>query len=1224
MRRALATLVIASGLGLTIVPQAEALKITELLAVNDTILADEDGDFSDWLEIFNDGAMSVDLGGWYLTDDAADLTKWQFPTTVLAPGGYLVVFCSDKDRAVSGQELHTSFKLSSGGEYTALVHPDGSTVEHEYAPAFPEQTADVSYGLATDLATERCFLSPTPGAANDDSVGCGPIAPLVFSLERGFYDAPISVEITTATAGVTIRYTTDGSTPSETAGTVYGGPVAITTTTPLRAYAYGVGFSSSPVATQTYIYLDDVILQNKADVVPPYPDKWTGGVHADYDMDPEVVFDPAYSAEIVDDLKSIPTMSIVTDRDNLFASDIGIYTHVSRRGMEWERPISMEIIYGDGRQGTQENAGIRIQGEYSRSTNNKKHSFRLAFRGIYGADVLDWPLFPTSEVDEIDQFILTGRHGNSWHNGWSTAQYIRDTFCKDTQAEMGQLAPHSAYVHLYLNGIYWGMYRATERPSAGFLAAHLGGSKDDYDALNAGEAVDGDRVAWEAAQSLANAGVETLAAYQQIQGLVDLSSLIDFFIINQYGNNTDWDSKNWYAGRERAPGAGFRFFCWDAEQTMASPFGNRIGMGNYDSPSSIYTSLRKDSAEFRLLFGDHVHRHFFNDGAMTPARVIERWLRRADEIYGAIVGESARWGDKARTQPYTRDKEWIVEQKRLVYAYFSKRTGIAIDQYRKAKLYPEVDAPSFSQHGGDIEAGFELEISAPAGTIYYTLDGTDPRVPGGTVSAAALTYAGPVTLTGTTTVKARALVGSEWSALDEARFMLESPIRVTELSFNPAGDDGAEFIEVANTGSSPVDLSGYAFTDGIDFVFPSLMVAPGEHVVAVRDAVAFTTAYGVGPTVAGQYTGALANEGERIELRDAAGNVIHDFTFNDQWYYRTDGLGPSLVVRDEGQARALWRRAEGWRADVVAGGTPGAAELPLCSDGVDNDGDGEVDLADAGCAGAGQDDESPECDDGVDNDLDGLVDTSDPDCTQASGERESPPPINGFVCFRTRENREGPRFEATAVTLDDAFEGNGPFQARRPKSLCLPAEIDGHTVVAADVALEGYDVRVDSGGPTPVKHDDLLVQTFVGPMFIDTTKPDRLLIPTSVDAGGPATAPVEASHDVDHYKCYRTKQSRGTPKYLPTAAWLHGTTELESKNYRVKPPKRFCTPVGMDGAAVKNPDGYLLCYSARRSKYDLKHDPVEGLHTANALATGLVDTRKEEEICVPAILVSTP
>ncbi|MCA9264028.1 MAG: lamin tail domain-containing protein, partial [Planctomycetales bacterium] len=146
--------------------QLLAVVISEFMAANDTTIADEDGEFSDWIEIRNTGPATESLDGWYLTDDDADLTQWQFPNLTLSPGEHLLVFASNKNRRDLGSELHTNFKLGAGGEYLGLIRADGVTIAHEYAPEFPAQTDDVSYGLSANLATEGFFPTPTPGNAN--------------------------------------------------------------------------------------------------------------------------------------------------------------------------------------------------------------------------------------------------------------------------------------------------------------------------------------------------------------------------------------------------------------------------------------------------------------------------------------------------------------------------------------------------------------------------------------------------------------------------------------------------------------------------------------------------------------------------------------------------------------------------------------------------------------------------------------------------------------------------------------------------------------------------------------------------------------------------------------------------------------------------------------------------------------------------------------------------
>jgi hypothetical protein len=142
-----------------------SVAISEFMAVNGGVLADEDGDPSDWIEIHNRGTTDLALGGWYLTDDRRDPAKWRFPQTTLPADGYLVVFASGKDRAVSGAELHSNFSLSSSEAYLALVEPSGTAIAWEYAPTYPRQFENVSYGLVAGIQ-ERYLVAPTPGALN--------------------------------------------------------------------------------------------------------------------------------------------------------------------------------------------------------------------------------------------------------------------------------------------------------------------------------------------------------------------------------------------------------------------------------------------------------------------------------------------------------------------------------------------------------------------------------------------------------------------------------------------------------------------------------------------------------------------------------------------------------------------------------------------------------------------------------------------------------------------------------------------------------------------------------------------------------------------------------------------------------------------------------------------------------------------------------------------------
>jgi len=142
---------------------ASPLVISEFMASNASTLADEDGAHEDWIEVHNTGAATVNLLNWSLTDDAAQLTKWRFPATNLVAGGRLVVFASGKDRRTPGAILHTNFRLGAGGEYLALVEPDGVTIATGFAPAFPPQVTGVSFGLDPGLRSVTLLSSNAVG-----------------------------------------------------------------------------------------------------------------------------------------------------------------------------------------------------------------------------------------------------------------------------------------------------------------------------------------------------------------------------------------------------------------------------------------------------------------------------------------------------------------------------------------------------------------------------------------------------------------------------------------------------------------------------------------------------------------------------------------------------------------------------------------------------------------------------------------------------------------------------------------------------------------------------------------------------------------------------------------------------------------------------------------------------------------------------------------------------
>jgi len=193
-------------------------------------------------------------------------------------------------------------------------------------------------------------------------------------------------------------------------------------------------------------------------------------------------------------------------------------------------------------------------------------------------------------------------------------------------------------------------------------------------------------------------------------------------------------------------------------------------------------------------------------------------------------------------------------------------------------------------------------------------------------------YTGPITLTGTSNVKARALNGSTWSALNEANFSIgpvAENLRITEIMYNPRNAD-EEFIELENIGAETINLNQVRLTNGIDFVFPNIELRAGEYVVVVRDIDAFGARHGSIINIAGQYSGKLSNAGERITIEDAVGRIILDFDYKDGWRSVTDGEGFSLTVSDPTNPDlSIWQDKDFWRASAYSGGSPGRDDSGL-------------------------------------------------------------------------------------------------------------------------------------------------------------------------------------------------------------------------------------------------------------------------------------------------------
>ena len=798
------------------------------VTISEFMAAPSDG--CDWIELANAADVDVDVTGWLLTDDyTRKLSKWkpvEGPAVVPAHGWLVVEVDSERTDWPAGV-AHASLGLSDEGEAPGLATPDGGAVTSRID--YDIQFDGVSCGFAPGTATLAYFREPTPGAANASAPSAPPTPKVVLGEPHGWKDAPFELTMTTAAGSAEgIRYTLDGSAPTAESA-LYEGPIVVSNTCVVRAGVPVEGTILQRDASATYLFVEDVVRQ---DATPPagFPrDREVNGQAMRYGMDARVTEGADAARVRAGFTNAIPTVSLVVDPGFLFDRDAGIYVNALR---EWERPALVEQIdpAGGADGGWSAPAGLLIRGGSSRNPDCPKHSFRLVFRREYGQNKLKFRLFGKEGASSFKKIDLRTSQNFSWANGNPNDCFVNEVVARDLQGAVGgDPYSHTRACHLFINGVYWGLYQTDERIDGHFAESYNGGDKEEYDVVRTFHderltfetgVVEGDDAAWNALWKLMNSGF-TGANYPKACGLasdytrdpslpvlLNPTNLMHYMMNVHWTANTDTPSygpapNNVAAFRNRCDGHGerdgFVFVLHDCEHALG--FGN----GKYDSDTTKYgttefagsmngtyanfaPALLHDrlcqNAEYRTAFADQVYRHVVKPGgALTVAEALGSFRARMAEVDDAIACEAARWGSACAKRP---DHETWLTNCQTCVTFIERRAAYFLKAYRDRGWYPSVGAPTLTNGGKELTdgdrvlRGAKLALAVPDGaTVYYTLDGSDPRVRGGGVDPKAAVYdaekgvvfgeEGPAVVT----ARARNSKG-EWSALESVRLAVKS------------------------------------------------------------------------------------------------------------------------------------------------------------------------------------------------------------------------------------------------------------------------------------------------------------------------------------------------------------------------------------------------------------------------------------------------------------------
>ncbi len=946
----------------------EGVMISEFMADNDKTLRDEDGDKVDWIELHNPTASAVNLNGWRLTDNPDEPGGWRIPNVSLGAKAYLVIYASDKNRTNPAAPLHTDFKLDAGGGYLALVDP-ASTVVSAFGPGYPAQYEDVSYGRVSGAPeVAGYFTSPTPGAANA-TAGPGFAPAVEFSRRSGTYTAPFSLELSVPLPGASIWYAfgTNAVSPSST---LYTAPLAITNGVHVRARAFAPNLLPGPIRSETYLRLDPALRTRTSNLPMLILHNFGGGdpmSRADQFVTLQA-YEPRYGTSSMTNAPDLAVHGVFHRRgSSTFGNSKGSYfvevrdengndRNVSLVGLpedsDWvlyapnwfepvlvHNPVALELSRQMGRYAPRTRlVEVYLKNDTATDPNRIGPVSAADYNGIYVVTekikidrnrVAIDPLEPehTTSPKVTGGYLLSidrSAEGTSpfWAGGASMNYVDPDYF----DMQLPQRQAQRNYIAGYFNAFYSALTgtRWTD-PAVGYAAYIDVPSWIDHHL-----------------HGVVTLNVDALRLsgyfYKPREGKIEMGPVWDFDRTQGSRDGRDFNPRLWRSNYQP-----------DAQNDNGTDMFNAHGI--FQNP--WYSRLFKDLDFWQLWIDRYTE---LRRSVLSNTNLAELIDRQTGVLRLAQPREAARWSESnprsgtqsANGYSYSFPGTYQGEVD-FMKSWYSNRLDFLDTNF--------VRPPAFNLPPGPVAPGALLTVAGdPLGQVYYTTDGSDPRLAGGAVSPRAQTYQAPVRLEANVRIVARCRdpqhanmtgapgkppLSSLWSGPLAATYYTAIPtLRVTEIAYRPAppppGDPYASedyaFIELKNPGSVALDLAGAGFTNGIHYTFSSTSgvtrLEPGGYVLLVKNATAFRQRHPTATNVAGEYSGSLDNAGERLVLVGPLQEPIADFRYEPQWHPATDGIGFSLVARDETSVATNRTASADWRPSSLLGGSPGQPDPP--------------------------------------------------------------------------------------------------------------------------------------------------------------------------------------------------------------------------------------------------------------------------------------------------------